>query len=251
MLDWHIELGADEAIGDLPLNRYELPTEKPKAKPKAAPEANLDIPRPKQVDPVAEAREAANAATDLPALAQAMSDFDHCALKQGARSFVFADGLPGARVMIIGEAPDRDEDRAGQPFVAQVGALLDRMLGAIQLSRGAENPESAVYLTSVVPWRPPQNRPPEKADLAMMLPFLQRHITLANPDVLILMGNAPCQALMGHSGITRMRGQWVEVLDRPALPMFHPDHLLRQPTAKREAWADLLMLKAHLRGLDT
>jgi DNA polymerase len=181
-------------------------------------------------------------------LAAAMQAFEYCDLKKGARSFVFSDGNPAARVMIVGEAPGREEDRAGRPFVGRAGQLLDRMLEAIQMGRAASDPAQSVYITNVLPWRPPSNRTPDAAEIAMMLPFLERHIALADPEIVVLMGNTPCQALLGKTGITRMRGTWVEVLCKPCLPMFHPAYLLRNPIAKREAWADLLALKARLRG---
>ena len=177
-----------------------------------------------------------------------MQAFDHCELKRGARSFVFSDGQPTARVMIIGEAPGREEDRAGKPFVGRAGQLLDRMLDAIDMGRDHQDATKAVYITNVLPWRPPSNRTPEAAEIAMLLPFLERHIALADPDIIVLMGNTPCQALLGRSGITRMRGTWAEAAGKPCLPMFHPAYLLRNPIAKREAWADLLALQARLRS---
>jgi len=249
LLEWQIEIGADEAIGDVPVNRYELdPAPKPaQSKPKTP---ATPLPAAVETDPVQEAQAAAKSAATLDALAATMSAFDHCELKRGARNFVFCDGIPEARVMIIGEAPGRQEDQIGKPFVGQAGQLLDKMLGSIELDRHSAKPEDAVYITNVLPWRPPQNRTPEAAEIAMLLPFLERHIALANPDVLVLMGNTPCQALLGRTGITRMRGNWVDVLGRPTLPMFHPAYLLRQTAAKREAWADLLSLKSKLRELE-
>lgn len=248
LLEWQVELGVTDAILDEPVDRYQLQTAKPAPKPKPAPEAPPPIPQQEEVDAVGIARATAAGAGDLAALAAAMEAFEHCELKRGARSFVFSDGNPTARVMIIGEAPGREEDRAGKPFVGRAGQLLDRMLAAIDLDRAAADPAHAVYITNVLPWRPPSNRTPDKDEIAMMLPFLERHIALANPDVIVLMGNTPCQALLGKTGITRMRGQWAKVMGRPALPMFHPAYLLRNPAAKREAWADLLDLKARLRG---
>ena len=244
LLDWQVEMGADEAILDAPLNRYDLQDKASKpAAVAAAPTPMDDTP----VDPVAEARHAAAAAQDLAGLKAAMAAFIHCGLKAGARNLVFSDGVAGAKVMIIGEAPDRDEDREGRPFSGQAGALLDRMLDAIDMGRvHAQRP---VYLTNVLPWRPPQNRQPSAGDIEMMLPFLERHIALAAPELVILMGNTPCQALLGRDGITRMRGTWAQAAGRPALPMFHPSYLLRTPVAKREAWADLLALNAKLKAL--
>ncbi|MEO0381508.1 MAG: uracil-DNA glycosylase [Pseudomonadota bacterium] len=241
-LAWQIELGVDTCISDAPINRYEVPAkvEKPAQAAKAAAvAAAMPV---GEVDVVAAARAASEAAQDLAGLRAALEAYPHCELKMGARNLVFSDGVPGARVMIVGEAPGRDEDREGRPFVGRAGQLLDRMLAAIELSR-----TSSVYITNVLPWRPPQNRDPKPEEIAMMQPFLQRHIALAKPDVLVVVGNHACQALLGKRGITRLRGEWTTAEGKPALPMFHPAYLLRNPAAKREAWADLLSLKARLR----
>jgi DNA polymerase len=139
----------------------------------------------------------------------------------------------------------------GKPFVGRAGQLLDRMLAAIGLTRGAEAPREAVYITNVLPWRPPQNRDPNADEIAMMRPFVARHVALVNPAVIVLMGNISCEAGLGRHGITRLRGQWAEAYGKPALPMFTPADLLRTPAAKREAWADLLALKARLREVAT
>jgi DNA polymerase len=251
LLEWQVELGVTEAILDAPIDRYALETVTPAPKvvaPETPKQATPEIVKAPEVDAVGLARTAAQTAGDLDALSAAMQAFEHCELKKGARSFVFSDGNPAARVMIVGEAPGREEDRAGRPFVGRAGQLLDRMLEAIQMGRAADNAAQAVYITNVLPWRPPSNRTPDAAEIAMMLPFLERHIALADPEIVVLMGNTPCQALLGRTGITRMRGDWVEVLGKPCLPMFHPAYLLRNPIAKREAWADLLSLKARLRG---
>ena len=150
--------------------------------------------------------------------------------------------------MLIGEAPGRDEDMQGKPFVGRAGQLLDLMVSHIGLNRASPDPAAALYITNVLPWRPPQNRDPKPEEIAMMLPFVERHVELANPDLIVLMGNHACQALLGRRGITRLRGQWTEAMGRPALPMLHPAYLLRNPAAKREAWADLLSLQARLRA---
>jgi len=249
-LDWQIELGATEAIGDDPVMRYEAAVETPQVvvpKDTSAPTpaaAIADTPD----DGIAEATRAAAGAGDLAQLRTALGRFEQCDLKKGARNLVFADGNPAARVMIIAEAPGRDEDLAGLPFVGQAGQMLDKMFAAIDLSRTGEPADQAIYITNVLPWRPPQNRNPEPDEIAMMLPFVNRHIALAAPDFIVLMGNIACQALLGKTGITRLRGQWATVQGVPALPMFHPAYLLRTPAAKREAWADLLALKARLKG---
>jgi len=242
-LAWQLELGADEAIGDAPLDRFALP--EPAKNPTQASVAAAE-----QVsftdDPVAEARLAAAGAGTLEDLREAMAGFTHCELRHGARSLVFADGQPRARVMIIGEAPGRDEDIEGKPFVGRAGALLDRMLAAIGLDRAAPDAGKAVYITNVLPWRPPQNRDPKPDEIAMLIPFLRAHVELADPEIVLAMGNISCQALLGKRGITKLRGNWTEAFGRPCLPMFHPAYLLRNPGAKREAWADLLELAARL-----
>lgn len=246
LLEWQVELGADEAIGDAPVNRYDLPDKPPAASPAVAPpEARATA---EEVDPVVVARQAAARAGDLSALRAEMEGFAHCDLRMGARNLVFADGNPAARVMLVGEAPGRDEDREGRPFVGRAGQLLDRMFEAIGMGRAAPDTAQAIYITNILPWRPPQNRDPTLAEMNMMLPFVKRHIELAAPDLVVLMGNIACQALIGQRGITRLRGKWVEVQGRPALPMVHPAGLLRNPIMKREAWADLLALKARLEG---
>ena len=244
LLDWQIEMGADEAIQDTPVDRYALDVQAPKPVPAAV---AAPAPKAQEVDPVAVAEAAARAATDLEGLKAAMEAYPHCELKAGARNLVFADGIEGAPVMIVGEAPGRDEDQQGLPFVGRAGQLLDRLLEAIDMGRARA--DAPVYITNVLPWRPPQNRTPDATEIAMMLPFLKRHIELAAPKLIVSMGNTPCQALLGRAGITRMRGEWQEAVGLPVLPMFHPAYLLRNPAAKREAWADLLALKARLRGL--
>lgn len=253
-LEWQVELGVTEAIGDVPVNRYELAHEAPGAprqhKATTPPVAQgITAPAaPVGPDPVAVAQALAAKARSLDELAELQSGYDHCELRRGARNFVFADGNRGARVMVIGEAPGRDEDVEGRPFVGVAGQLLDRMLAAIGLSRDEAIAERSVYITNMLPWRPPGNRAPEPAEVAMMVPFVMRHIELANPELILLMGNTPCQALLGKAGITRLRGNWDEVAGKPTMPMLHPAYLLRMPLAKREAWADLLAVKARLRG---
>lgn len=243
-LQWQVELGADDAILDTPIDRTQLEARKPKAAPQAA---TPPVPKP-AADPVKIARDLAQGARDLEALQAAMAGFAGSDLREAAQNCVFADGHPSARVMIIGEAPGRDEDRAGRPFVGRAGQLLDKMLAAIGLDRLSDQADTAAYITNVLPWRPPQNRTPTTDEIAMFLPFLQRHIELVSPDVIMLMGNTPCQALLGRAGITRMRGTWAETANIPVMPSFHPAYLLRTPAAKREAWADLLALRAKLKS---
>lgn len=251
-LAWHVEIGVDEVISEAPINRYELAeTVRPAAATPviparaAASAPPLELPK---VDAVDVARAAAARAASLPALREALASFDLCELKRGARNTVFADGNPAARVLILGEAPGRDEDMEGRPFVGRAGQLLDRMFAAIGLSRTSPDPAAALYITNVMPWRPPGNRDPEPAEVAMMRPFVERHVALMNPDVIVVMGNTPLYALTGQKGIMRARGAWSTALDKPMLPMVHPAYLLRNPIAKREAWADLLSLQSRLRA---
>ncbi len=257
-LDWQVELGVTDAIADAPINRYELAARAPKPRA-AAPELPPQFaaqtppipvkPAEPEVDYVALAKEQAARAKDLDGLRAALEAFEGCDLKKGARNTVLADGNPAARVMIIGEAPGRDEDIQGKPFVGRAGQLLDRMFAAIGMGRAAPLSKDALYITNVMPWRPPQNREPTAEEMAVMVPFLERHVQLVAPDVIVVMGNTPSQAVLGKKGITRLRGNWGEAWHKPVLPMFHPAFLLRNPAAKREAWADLLALQAKLRSL--
>ena len=256
-LAWQVDLGVGDVVGDAPINRYDLvevareavavPVSLPvkaAAVAAAAPVAvSFDV-------AVAAAREAAGAAMSLADLRSALAAFEHCEIRQGARSLVFGDGNPSARVLILGEAPGSEEDREGRPFVGAAGQLLDKMFAAIGLSRGAADPAAAVYITNVMPWRTPQGRDPSAEEIAMMRPFVERHIALVNPDVIVLMGNTPCAALLGQRGIVKLRGVWAAALGKPVLPMTHPANLLRNPIAKREAWADLLAIRGKLGKAD-
>ncbi|WP_456304824.1 uracil-DNA glycosylase [Acidiphilium acidophilum] len=186
----------------------------------------------------------ASAAGDLAGLRDALEAFEECALKRTATQLVFADGSETARIMLIGEAPGAEEDRAGRPFVGPAGQLLDRMLASIGLDR------TSVRIVNVVPWRPPGNRTPSETEIAQCLPFLHRHIALVRPQVLLLLGAVAVRAILGgKDGISRVRGTWksadIPGLDQKirTLPTFHPAYLLRQPQAKRHAWSDLLRLR--------
>jgi len=248
-LAWQAELGADEAIGDDFVDRtLAVEPETPKAASKPAPSSAPVL----ALTPPGEGETEAIAATctDLPALHAAIEAYGH-PLKSGARTCVFADGNPAARVMIVGEAPGRNEDIEGRPFVGIGGQLLDRMLAAIGLSRHDEDPEKAVYITNIVPWRPAQNRTPTPVESDAFLPFVRRHIDLIDPALIVAMGNTPTKALLGtKTGIMRMRGIWTEAktpaATRPCLPMLHPAYLLRQPMDKHKAWSDLLTLQARI-----
>ncbi|NNM73019.1 uracil-DNA glycosylase [Enterovirga aerilata] len=197
-------------------------------------------------DEVAEnARLRAREAGSLAELEAMVAAFDGCALKRTAKQLAFADGNPEADIMLVGEAPGAEEDRAGRPFVGRAGQLLDRMLASIGLDR------SRVYIANVVPWRPPGNRTPTPQEVAICLPFTLRQIELCAPRFLVTLGAPATQTLLGlKEGIKRTRGRWVEYpgLVRPAraLPMLHPAYLLRQPIDKRLAWRDLRLLRRAL-----
>lgn len=195
---------------------------------------------------VAQARALADAATDLAGLEAAVRGFDGCALKKTATNMVFAAGVAASRLMFIGEAPGADEDRSGVPFCGPSGQLLDRMLSFIGLNR-AEN----FYITNTLFWRPPGNRQPTKEELAICKPFVEKHIALINPKLLVLVGGTATASLLNDTrGITRLRGQVFAykndymASEVPVHVLYHPSYLLRQPLAKKQAWADLLAIKA-------
>lgn len=250
LLEWQVELGVSEAIGETPVNRYEIPAVAPKPAAVAvsdAPPAPVKAP---EIDAVDVAQKAVAGVTSIEALCAVLESFELCDLRRGARNIVFQDGIIGARVMVIGDAPNREDDIAGTPFTGTAGALFDKMFGAIDLSRTAQDVAQGLYVTTALPWRPPENRDPSAAEIAMLRPFLLKHIELANPDVIVLMGNWACTAVLGRAGITRLRGSWQTVQGKPALPMVSPHDLLRTPIAKRDAWADLLDLRARLLNLN-
>jgi DNA polymerase len=191
------------------------------------------------------ARAGAKSAKTLDELRGILEKFDGCALKTTATQLVFADGSPSARLMFVGEAPGRDEDIEGLPFVGRSGKLLDRMLAAIGLDR------TSVYIANIVPWRPPGNRTPTPQESQICLPFILRQIELADPDILVCLGGPSAQALLGiKDGITKTRGRWFtfETGQREirAMPTFHPAFLLRSPLQKRFAWRDFLAIKKAL-----
>ncbi len=248
LLEWQRELGVDEPMLDAPLDRTDLPPPpKPAPMMPAAPAAPMIAAEPDHAHFLTEAESLAARAQTLDQLAEAQQGFDGVELKRGARNFVFSDGNPAGRVMIIGEAPGEEEDAQGRPFVGRAGQLLDQMFAAIGMGREVPDAGRAVYIGNVLKWRPPGNRRPSPDEIALSLPFLRRQVELADPEVLVLMGNTPCLAALNREGILRLRGTWTEAFGRPALPMTHPAYLLRNPIAKREAWADLLSLADRLK----
>ena len=261
LLRWQVEAGADEAIGEAAIDRYALAAASPSAQVPPAPPATPAAPRPGAAVPEAarrtvpaevdNARDLAASASTLEDLEKALNAFTGCALKETATNTVFGDGNPEARIMLVGEAPGADEDRLGRPFVGVSGQLLDRMLACIRLDR------QSVYITNVVYWRPPGNRKPTAAELAACLPFIVRHIELVSPEILVLVGGTPTNALLGRKeGIMKLRGRWFEYQSPgmarpiPAIPTYHPAFLLRQASQKRMAWRDLLAIREKIDSLD-
>ena len=183
----------------------------------------------------------------LKELRELIDNFDKCELKKSAKNTVFSDGNKHAKVMLIGEAPGADEDKQGKPFVGQAGQLLNKMLRSIELER------EDVYITNIIPWRPPNNRQPTKEEIIICLPFAQKHIELINPEILILLGGVSTKALlMSDSGIMKLKGKWYDYNSYgltnpiPTRPIFHPAFLLRSPSYKKEVWKDLIEIKNKL-----
>jgi DNA polymerase len=251
LLAFYLEAGVDCALAEEPVNRLAEPDVPPAAlvresaparAVREAPAAIPAVPRseiaPAPEAAIASARDAARTAPTLEALRALLENFEGCALKHTATRLVFADGNPEARIMFVGEAPGREEDIEGLPFVGRSGKLLDRMIAAIGLDR------SKAYIANVIPWRPPGNRTPTPQETQICLPFIQRQIELVNPDVLVTLGNPSTQTLLStRDGIMKTRGKWFDydtgTRTIRAMATFHPAYLLRSPSYKRMSWQDL------------
>ena len=255
LLDFYAETGVDALLGESPVDRFaSTKTNEPAARPArpVMPPADLNsVGRAAPAAPPApdeaamQARSVAKNAESLEELRAILDRFEGCALKSTASQLVFADGNPKARLMLVGEAPGRDEDIEGLPFVGRSGKLLDRMLAAIGLDR------SSTYIANIVPWRPPGNRTPTPQESQICLPFILRQIELADPDILVCLGGPSAQTLLGiKEGITKTRGRWFAFdtgkREIRAMPTFHPAFLLRSPLQKRFAWRDFLAIKKAL-----
>jgi uracil-DNA glycosylase family 4 len=263
LLAFYLEAGVDIALQEQTIDRLNEPAtsgiaapadlprpsrERVRAPPPVSPIEPAGAPPAPDIAAVA-AREAAKSAASLEELRAILERFDGCALKTTATQLVFADGNPQAHIMFVGEAPGRDEDLAGLPFVGRSGKLLDRMLAAIGLDR------TMAYIANIVPWRPPGNRTPTPQESAICLPFILRQIELANPDILVCLGGPSAQTLLGlKDGIRKTRGRWqafhTGTRGIRAIATFHPAYLLRSPLEKRLAWRDFLAIKAALAARD-
>jgi uracil-DNA glycosylase len=272
LLRFYADAGVDEPVLDEPMNWIEAgrraaleaettgravaaPAQSQRA---AVPERPAATPRSPETAPAAavpdeaqaaRARELARSAGSLDALREMLASFQGCNLRFTARNLVFADGNPRAPVMFVGEAPGREEDLEGLPFVGPSGRLLDKMLAAIGLDR------SGAYIANVIPWRPPGNRTPTPLETEICRPFLERQIELVNPKVLVTLGGPSAKVILKVTeGVMRLRGKWhahstLSGLEIPAMPTLHPAYLLRNPAHKKLAWRDLLEIKARLRSL--
>jgi DNA polymerase len=268
LLDFYAEAGVDALVGEAPLDRLSVaqidaPAENtdqasqraPDLQPRAAPAPRFEpgsagsvlaggAPAAPDIAVMA-AREAARSAASLVELREILSKFEGCALRTTAKQLVFADGNPQARVMFVGEAPGREEDLEGLPFVGRSGKLLDLMMAAIGLNR------TTAYIANIIPWRPPGNRTPTPQESQICLPFIRRQIELANPDVLVCMGGPASQTLLGiKQGIKATRGRWFDfhtgTREIRAIATYHPAYLLRTPLEKRFSWRDFLAIKKAL-----
>ncbi len=272
VLKWQIEAGADEAINNIPTNYLartttedkssesvkQLPTNplnelsknELKTQEKSSKNLNYNNERFETAEQLAEK------SLSLYSLKSNLSKFEGCRLKSTATNLVFGTGQSKADVMFIGEAPGREEDRDGVPFIGASGQLLDLMLSYIGLNR-----DQNIYITNILPWRPPGNRHPTDTEIASCMPFVKRHIQLVSPRVLVLLGGASYKALTNNTeGITRVRGKWFEykqpTLSKeetqiiPTIATLHPAYILRQPAQKKAIWKDLISVRNRLDNLN-
>lgn len=263
LLQWYQSVGVDEALDASPIAKAGWATTPQTEALSPAPDNTFPFaqpvtqtvpaqPRQGQAAAIAEARERAAQAHNLETLKAALMEFHGCSLRKTAMNTVFADGNPEARVMLIGEAPGAEEDKKGIPFCGPSGQLLDKMMASIGLSRDGDE-KSGFYITNTLFWRPPGNRQPTPEEIEICRPFVERHIALVNPSLLVAVGGTATKALLKEStGITRLRGQIMPYHNDglaqpiPTHIIYHPSFLLRQPAAKRQTWADLLQLKKAL-----
>jgi uracil-DNA glycosylase family 4 len=259
ILRWYVENGVDESLVAEPVNRLrEMVEQAPKQA--VTPDMNkpmaekivlvpASIPVKAQAEIKAKAIEMAMAAQNIDELKDAINQFDGLQIKKTAMNMVFASGNPKANIMVIGDAPETDDDRTGIPFSGEVGQLADKMFGAIGLSRQAEEGSQAIYLTNIIPYRPPGNRSPQASEIEVSMPFVMRHIELVKPKFVFLMGLLAARSVLGNEEtIAKMRGKIFAVqaggYECQAMVSYHPSYLLRSPQKKREAWEDLQLLQA-------
>lgn len=262
-LQWYLDQGVDEILSDEPADRTKMPVLKPVAEVVASTTATMSVNRQSSKSMTsapevqetesfanisamqAEATSLAANCKSLDELAKAIAGFDGLSIKKTAANMVFADGNPDANVMVIGEAPASDDDRQGKAFMGPAGALLDRILASIELDRNAEAIEQGAYLTNMLNWRPPGNRTPSQGEINISLPFIRRHIELASPKILILLGGGVGKALLDKElSISKLRGSFHDFKGIPTIVTYHPSYLLTTPAQKRSVWKDVLMFDA-------
>ncbi len=252
LLQFYVDIGADEFIGTEPINRLVVPEKKPLTN------VSPIKPVPQQITPTGgtiealkEAETLAEKASSLDELKSALENFEGISLRRTASQMIFAEGVPTSKIMLIGDTPSANEDRAGRPFVGENGELLDKMLSAVGLNR-----EKNIYLTYLINWYPPGNRLPTDAEISLCMPFIQKHIELAKPEIIICLGDIATKALMEtKQSVTRLHGQWTEYktenMEKPALaiPLFRPEYLINTPIQKIKAWECLLKIKTKIKEL--
>jgi len=259
LLKWYVESGVDVALENEPVNRLDLSisstspdiitpkSNRPYSQRKVETSGSSENILFSREDTLKNAHNLSAGTTTLEDLRKAMDNFSGCPLRETAKNLVFGSGKPNSKIMLVGEAPGAEEDRQGVPFVGKAGQLLEKMLNAIDLSR------EDVYITNLLPWRPPGNRTPTTTEIDIFIPFLERHIELISPKVLVLVGGTAAKALLqNNQGIMKLRGKWMEYLPgkmkKPirTRAILHPAYLLRQPAQKRETWCDLLEIRSQL-----
>ncbi|MGH1398263.1 MAG: uracil-DNA glycosylase [Alphaproteobacteria bacterium] len=259
-LEFYIDHGVDISIGDEAVDRtLSQPAETPQTAPSPShPAAASPTPLIGKQEATQEAIKRAQAAQTLEGLKQAISEFGGIAIKKTATNLVFADGNPAADIMLIGDAPISDDDRAGLPFMGQSGQLLNKILGSIGLTRDEEDAQKSAYLSNILNWRPPGNRTPNPAEIEVSLPFIERHIQLAQPKLIILSGGIAAKALLGSGdSLSKLRKKWHDYIPQtpelssgaspiPAIVTYHPTYLLQTPAQKRAVWHDMLEVKKKL-----
>lgn len=256
-LQWHLDHGVDAVILDTALDRTavpELPTKSDLPSPITSPSTEAPKPLLGAAEAIIEAQKLAASCETVEALSKAIENFEGLSLKKMATNMVFADGDMAFDIMVIGEAPNTDEDVQGKPFVGQAGQLLDKILASIHLARQPEQAQRGAYLTNMLNWRPPGNRTPTDSEIAIALPFIERHIALVKPKVMILCGGVAGKALLRRSeSISKLRGtfhdyQVAEGHIAKAVVTYHPTYLLRTPAQKKAVWADMLMTQDYIKS---
>lgn len=263
ILNWQIEMGIDETMGEQPVNHFqqdntveerdtlkEPSEEKVKSPSSLLPAVDTPQETSNLNEAVDDATRLVSKVTSLEDLREALLEFHHCPYRKTSRNLVFSDGNPDAWLMIVGEAPGNEEDIKGKPFVGKSGRLLDKIFSEVSISRLNSKPQDSFYITNSINWRPPGNRNPTSPEIEMFRPFIWKHIELINPKILVLTGNIACSAILRKQGITKLRGTWSRIDEMDVMPTVHPAFLLRNPTFKKNIWQDVLAIKKKLGELD-